>query len=288
MHKWLTVILALLVTSPAVAEPLLGEDAKTIPIFDVHVHYNEPAWGPFPPETVIALFDRNRIPIALVSSTPEAGTIRLWQLAPSRIVPELRPYYENWDSSNWMSNPDVSDYLTEHLAKHPHEGIGEFHVHTMDGANLDLLTSVAHEAVKRNIPLHVHSGAEPVRFLFNAAPDVTLIWAHAGMTAPPAEIDDMMDRYPRLYADTSIRNRDIISGRGLDPDWEALLIRHSDRFMIGTDTWVNSQWERYDQSITASRLWLSWLPKSVGEKIANGNAERLFKREATESLIGQQ
>jgi hypothetical protein len=287
MHKWLTVVLALLITSPAVAEPLLGDDAKTIPIFDVHVHYNEPAWGPFPPETVIALFDRNRIPIALVSSTPEAGTIRLWQLAPSRIVPELRPYYENWDSLNWMSNPDASHYLTDHLAKHPHEGIGEFHVHTLDGANLDLLASIAHEAVKRKIPLHVHSGAEPVQFLFKAAPEVTVIWAHAGMTARPPEIGEMMDRYPRLYADTSIRNRDIISGHGLDSDWEALLIRHSDRFMIGTDTWINSQWERYDRSITASRLWLSWLPRSVGEKIAYGNAERLFKRKAIESLIGQ-
>ena len=43
MHKWLTLVLAILVASPAVAEPLLGDDAKTIPIFDVHVHYNEPA-----------------------------------------------------------------------------------------------------------------------------------------------------------------------------------------------------------------------------------------------------
>ncbi len=157
----------------------------------------------------------------------------------------------------------------------------------MDGANLELLASIAHEAVKRKVPLHVHSGAEPVQFLFVAAPEVTVIWAHAGMTTLPAEIGKMMDRYPRLYADTSIRNNDIIGGRGLDADWEALLIRYSDRFMIGSDTWVNSQWERYDRAITASRLWLSWLPKSVGEMIAYGNAERLFKRQATESLIGQ-
>jgi len=278
---------ALVLATPAAAEPLLGDDAKIIPIFDAHLHYSEPAWEPFPPETVIALFDSNRVAMALVSSTPDDGTIRLWELAPSRVVPEARPYHDAWDTANWMSAPGMLAYLGERLARYPHEGIGEFHVQTMEGANRELLAEIAREAMARGIPVHVHSAAEPVRFFFDTAPEITLIWAHAGMTAQPAEIGEMMDRYPRLYADTSIRNNDILQGTGLDPDWEALLIHHADRFMVGTDTWVNSQWERYDRIIAASRLWLARLPRSVAEQIAYGNAQRLFGREVTENLIGR-
>jgi len=281
------VLSAVLLAAPATAEPLLGEDAKTIPIFDAHVHYSEPAWGPYPPETVIALFDTNRVAMALVSSSPDEGTIRLWELAPSRIVPELRPYHGEWGSTNWMSYPGMTGYLAERLKKYPHEGIGEFHVTAWSDANLELLATIGREAVARGIPVHVHSGAEPVQFFFETAPEITVIWAHAGMTAQPPEIGAMMDRYPRLYADTSIRHSDILDGPALDPDWEALLIRHADRFLVGTDTWVNGQWERYQRIIAASRLWLARLPRSVAERIAHGNAERLFGREVTEDLIGR-
>lgn len=57
--------------------------------------------------------------------------------------------------------------------------------------------------------------------------------------------------------------------------------------MVGTDTWGNGQWERYQRIVAASRLWLARLPRSVAERIAHGNAERLFKREVTADLIGR-
>jgi len=278
---------ALLLAAPAWAEPLLGDDAKTIPIFDAHLHYSEPAWGPYPPETVIALFDRSRVAMALVSSTPDEGTIRLWEYAPSRVVPELRPYHGEWDPANWMSSPGMMEYLGERLAKYPHAGIGEFHVLATDMANRELLAAIAEEAVERKIPVHVHSGAAAVQFFFDTAPGITVIWAHAGITAAPAEIGEMMDRHPLLMADTSIRDSDILQGTGIDPDWEALLIRHADRFMVGSDTWINDQWARYTHIIAGARLWLAKLPRSAAEQIAYGNAQRLFGREVTESLIGQ-
>jgi predicted TIM-barrel fold metal-dependent hydrolase len=178
-------------------------------------------------------------------------------------------------------------YLGERLAKYPHAGIGEFHVLAMDMANRELLAAIAGEAVARGIPVHVHSGAEAVQFFFDTAPEITVIWAHSGMTAAPAEIGAMMDRHPRLLADTSIRHNDILAGAGIDPDWEALLIRHADRFMVGSDTWVNSQWERYHRIIAGARQWLAMLPRSVAKQIAYGNAQRLFGREVTEELIGQ-
>ena len=110
-------LLSLICSSPISAEQLLGEDAASIPIFDVHVHYHEPAWQPFPPESVITIFDQNRVAMALVSSSPDDGTLALWEHSPERIVPELAPYHGDWTNQTWMSNDGMEDYLTTRLAE---------------------------------------------------------------------------------------------------------------------------------------------------------------------------
>ena len=283
----ITLLATLVAATPALADEPIGSGADDLPIFDAHVHYKEPAWGPFPPATVIELFDRNGVAMALVSSTPDHGTIKLWEFAPARVVPELRPYRGEYGSGNWMEMVGMRGYLTERLERYPHQGIGEFHVRAMDGADEDLLRDVARMAMERKIPVHIHSGAAPVRFFFEAEPDLTVIWAHAGMSSPPAEIGAMMDRYDRLFADTSYRESDILRGSEMDPDWRALLMRHSDRFMVGSDTWVNGQWSRYDAIIAQNRAWLALLPRREAELIAFRNAERLFGRKVTTELFGR-
>ena len=283
-------LLSLFESSPILADPLLGDDAASIPIFDTHVHYNEPAWQTFPPETVITILDQNQVVLALVSSSPDDGTLALWEHSPERIIPELGPYHGDWTNLNWMSNDGMADYLTDRLAERDYAGIGEFHVSALDGADLELLGVIARKAEALGIPVHIHSSAEPVRYFFEVAPELTVIWAHAGIPAPPivvppvqpAEIGEMMDSYPRLYADTSLRNPFILSEDGIDPAWEELLIRHADRFMVGSDTFRNSQWELYGTIIEGSRSWLALLPRTVAEKIANGNALALFGREISD------
>jgi hypothetical protein len=85
-----------------------------------------------------------------------------------------------------------------------------------------------------------------------------------------------MDRYPTLWADLSIRNADVAPGGVLDPDWRALLVRHADRFLVGTDTWTTSRWDALVDSIAEVRVYLSQLPPDVTGKIAFRNAQRLF------------
>jgi hypothetical protein len=63
-----------------------------LPIFDAHIHYKQPAWDQYPVSSIIELMDENGVAMGLVSSTPDQGTIMLWEYAPNRIVPELRPY----------------------------------------------------------------------------------------------------------------------------------------------------------------------------------------------------
>ena len=46
--------------------------------------------------------------------------------------------------------------------------------------------------------------------------------------------------------------------------------------MVGTDTWSNKRWDRYQELIDLNRRWLSKLPREVAEGIAFRNAERLL------------
>lgn len=258
-----------------------------MPIFDAHVHYKQPAWGPFPVSTVVELFDRSGVAMALVSSTPDEGTLRLWAYAPLRVVPELRPYYGEWGSGNWQNAPDMTAYIEDRLIRYPHKGIGEFHVHVPDKANRPLLAEVARMAVERNIPIHLHSGPEPVHMFFEMEPSLTVIWAHAGLGESAATVRDTMSRHPNLWADTSLREWSIMDGDRIDPDWLRILTTFQDRMMVGSDTWVNGQWENYEGIIRDHRAYLDLLPREVAEKLAYRNAERLFGVRVTNDLIGR-
>lgn len=62
----------------------------------------------------------------------------------------------------------------------------------------------------------------------------------------------------------------------IHPEWRALFLRHPDRFLAGTDTWVTSRWESLPGSVAEVRAYLAPLPREVAEQIAFRNAERLF------------
>lgn len=265
----------------------IGDAVKELPLFDAHIHYKEPAWAQYPVQSIIELMDRNGVAMGLVSSTPDEGTIMLWEYAPNRIVPELRPYHGDAGSSNWTKAEGMEAYLEERLAKYPHEGIGEFHIHRLDVSDAPLFEKVITMARARDVPLHVHSGAEPVRWLYSLDPEVKIIWAHAGLGEPAEAVHALMAEFPTLVADTSLRESAILNADvGLHPVWEKIINDFQDRLMIGSDTWINGQWDRYDDIMASNREWLSYLPRDVAEKIAYKNAERIFGRTVSMDQIG--
>lgn len=265
----------------------IGDGVKDLPIFDAHIHYKEPAWDAYPVESIIELMDKTGVAMGLVSSTPDEGTIMLWEYAPNRIVPELRPYHGDAGSSNWAKAPNMDSYLETRLDAYPHEGIGEFHIHRLDYSDEPLFRKVIEMAKQRDIYLHVHSGNEPIRWLYSLDPDVKIIWAHAGLGEQASEVYSLMDDHPTLLADTSLREFAILGwGDQLDPEWKKIVMTFQDRLMVGSDTWVNSQWDNYESIIASNRAWLSKLPRDVAEKIAYKNAERLFDRKISMDQIG--
>ncbi len=265
----------------------VGDAVEALPIFDAHMHYKEPAWGPYPVEDVIELMDKSGVAMALVSSTPDDGTIMLWEYAPKRVVPELRPYHGSAGAYNWTRVAGMEDYLKGRLAKFPHRGIGEFHIHSISMWNERLFQSIIDMARERDIYLHVHSGTEAVRWLYGLDPDVKMIWAHAGLGVPANNVHKLMSEFPQLLADTSLREHSILSDDGsLDAIWKKILFDFHERLMVGSDTWVNGQWDNYEQIIASNRAWLRHLPRELAENIAYKNAERYFGREITMDLIG--
>jgi len=142
--------------------PPIGDAIEDVPIFDAHIHYKRPAWEEFPVSSIIELMDKSGVAMGLVSSSPDEGTIKLWEYAPNRVVPELRPYHAGANSSNWPKALNMDAYLEGRLDKYPHEGIGEFHIHRLDLADEPFFRKIIKMAKDRDIVLHVHSGTEPI------------------------------------------------------------------------------------------------------------------------------
>lgn len=265
----------------------IGDAVSELPLFDAHIHYKEPAWGPYPVDQIIQLMDNSGVAMGLVSSSPDEGTIKLWEYAPNRVVPELRPYHGDAGSSNWTESEGMDAYLEDRLNRYPHQGIGEFHIRNRGMWDKTLFRQIIDMAKERDLFLHVHSGVKPIRWLYNLDPEVKIIWAHAGLGESADAVYKLMKRYPNLVADTSLREFAIRgAGDDLDPKWKKIVMEFQDRLMIGSDTWVNSQWDNYEAIMDSNRAWLAKLPRPVAEKIAYKNAERLFGREVTKGLIG--
>jgi hypothetical protein len=271
---------AFLATMAAVAvfSSFAARGQERLPIFDAHVHYSQPMWSAFPPEAVAKLFEKAGVPRALVSSTPDDGTLMLHRADPSRFVPELRPYQGGIGPSNWFNDEGVIGYMEERLKAGGgvYAGIGEFHLFDVRYVAAPAVKRVVDMAAERGILLHVHSDAAVVRALFALNPRIRVLWAHAGMSEPADVVGDMLDRHAALCTEVSYRAGDIAPGGQLAPAWRAVLMRHKDRFMIGTDTHASSRWESYADLVDTHRRWLAQLPGDVAEAIAWGNAVRVF------------
>ena len=253
--------------SPAVAADL--------PLTDGHIHYSRPDWTVYTLDQIVAILDKAGIRRALVSSTPDDGTLKLYERDPKRFVPLLRPYRTRDDMSTWWKDPAIIPYLEERLAKGVHKGIGEFHIHGMD-IRTPVLKRITEIAVQRNLYLQAHSDDAAVIELFAIEPRSKIIWAHAGMSSGAAAVGALMDKHANLWADLSYRYGDVAPGGTLDPAWRALLIRHADRFMLGSDTWTTGRWEQVVGMAAEARRFLQQLPPDVADKIATKNIDRLF------------
>src|SRR2546428_14195446 len=79
------------------------------------------------------------------------------------------------------------------------------------------------------------------------------------MSADARTVGRLLDRFPKLWVELALRS-DVAPGGRLDPEWRARFLRHADRFMVGTDTWVTSRWEAVESSTRDVQEWLAEPP----------------------------
>jgi len=257
------------------ALPTAGR-AGELPIFDAHMHYSAGARLAFQPAQVLAKMKAAGVTGALVSSTPDDGTLALLDAAPGRFVGGFRPYKDSADLGGWYKNPDLLAYARTRLAQGRHKVFGEVHLHAPRLVDEPVLAGYVALARERGLYFHIHSDAAVVEALLAKWPDLRIIWAHAGMSDDATTIRRTLDRHANVWAELSYRARDIIPGTDIEPEWRDLLVRHADRFMIATDTWETDRWAEYEGLIGEHRAWLAELPPDIAARIANGNAKRLL------------
>src|SRR5687768_4647126 len=107
---------------PRATAPPTGQ--SPIALFDAHVHYSADARQRFTIDEVLAILSEAGVRRALVSSTPDDGTIALYERAPEIVIPILRPYRGPGEIGTWTRDGTVVAYLNSRFRPGVHRGIG--------------------------------------------------------------------------------------------------------------------------------------------------------------------
>jgi hypothetical protein len=273
ISRWLG--LFVLLALPVMAGNAAAQDR--LQLFDAHLHYNQEPNPFYPLDKVLEVFRRNGVGGILATSRPNKGTHQLVDAkAPGLwVVPFIRPYRTRSDIGTWFSDPAIYDLVQSEYKRGYYRGIGEFHVYGKSAAT-EWVKKIVDLAVERDLYLHAHCDEEALLILFGHNPRAKVIWAHTGFSTATARVKELLDQYPALWGELSYRSG-ITDGSGkVSGDWRELFARYSDRFLIGSDTWINERWFGYDTIMSDYRAWLAQLPPDQAKRIAHGNAERLF------------
>lgn len=269
------------------------------PLFDAHLHYNNeacthetPAPGcPHPMADVLDRMQRNGVRAIVANSRPNDGTKALasareqTRAAGVTVVPFVRLYRDRADYNNWFRDPTIVEMVQAELKRGtpagPYRGLGEFHLYDSTNANGPVAKQLIALAEEKDLAILAHVDDAAIDLLMANTPSkgqkLLLIWAHTGIGGTPApRVDELFARYPKLVGELSYRPGLTCGDGQLCPEWRALLLKYPDRFLIGSDTWINQRWQYYDELMKGYRTWLGGLPPDVARRIAWDNGAKLF------------
>jgi predicted TIM-barrel fold metal-dependent hydrolase len=293
-------LLSGLVTAPALSAAVLAPSRAAAqaaderwrgPIFDAHLHYNDEAWmGPHSLDDVFGRLQRAGVRGIVANSRPNEGTRSLAnateraRAAGVTVVPFVRLYRNRADYNGWFADPTIVDLVNTELAAGtragPYRGLGEFHLYDSVNADGPVARQLMRLADERSLAVLAHVDDVAVDRLMAHGPGARLIWAHTGIGGtPPERVRELLRRYPRLMGELSYRPGLTADAGRLSPAWRDLLSAFSDRFLVGSDTWVNQRWMAYESLIDDARRWLADLATSdprAARRVAWDNAAGLF------------
>jgi predicted TIM-barrel fold metal-dependent hydrolase len=264
------------------AEPYAG------PLFDAHLHYNEEAWlSAHPLDDALGRMQRSGVRAIVANSRPNEGTKTLagakaqTQAAGVTVVPFIRLYRNRADYTGWFNDESIVDMVLSELASGTaagaYRGLGEFHLYDSANANGPVARKLMQLAQERGLAVLAHVDDEAIELLLAHAPKARLIWAHSGIGGPSvARVRELLTRHPTLMGELSYRPGLTDAGGHLSAEWKLLLSDFPQRFLIGSDTWINARWQGYEALMQDARLWLGDLPPAAARAIAWDNGAALF------------
>jgi predicted TIM-barrel fold metal-dependent hydrolase len=257
------------------------------PLFDAHLHYNDEAAARFPIDDVLGRMQKSGVRAVVANSRPNDGTRALaaareaTRRAGVTVVPFVRLYRSRADYGGWHADPTIVDMVLRELAAGtdagPYRGLGEFHLYDSRNADGPTARRLMQLAEQRDLVVLAHVDDVAIEKLFAHAPNARLVWAHTGIGGAPIErVRALLQRHPTLRGELSYRPG-LTAGDGrLSPAWRALLTEMPERFLVGSDTWINERWESYEGLMREARRWLGELPPAVARRIAWDNGAALF------------
>ena len=264
------------------AEPYAG------PLFDAHLHYNEEAWlSEHPLADALGRMQRAGVRAIVANSRPNDGTKTLaaaldeTRAAGVTVVPFVRLYRNRADYTGWFQDETIHTLVLRELAAGTpagaYRGLGEFHLYDSANANGAVARKLMQLAQQRGLAVLAHVDDDAIDLLLAHAPNTRLIWAHTGIGgAPITRVRELLRKHPLLIGELSYRPGLTDADGHLSPDWRALFAEFPDRFVIGSDTWINPRWAAYETLMAQTRLWLGDLPAEAARRIAWDNAAHLF------------
>jgi len=279
-----------LIGGPAHAQaetPRAAAAAYAGPLFDAHLHYNDEAVARYPIADVLGRLQRSGVRAVIANSRPNDGTRALAtardvaRQAGVTVVPFVRLYRNRADYTGWHADPGIVEMVMRELAAGtdagPYRGLGEFHLYESGNADGPTARRLMQLAEQRGLAVLAHVDDVAIEKLLAHAPKATLIWAHSGIGGVPIErVRALLQRHPTLLGELSYRPG-LSEGDGrLSPAWRALFIEMPDRFLVGSDTWINGRWDDYENLMQQARRWLGDLPAPVARRIAWENGAGLF------------
>lgn len=202
------------------------------------------------------------------------------------------------------ANPDFRQLLAnaeEALAARRVVGIGELFVNNRRTSSVSQLRrkmvidgpvvrALFDLAAKYNafVAFHMEGDADSVEQLERLAssnPRGRIILNHCGINLTPAELSRLFDVHANLFCEVSVRYppvrnpsgvfTEMFDARSIAPGWKEIIVKHADRFLVGTDAEGDN--DRYVESIRNVRSGLlANLPIEVARRVAYGNAKELF------------
>jgi len=253
-----------------------GRAQAQLKIFDAHLHYNQEPDPFFSLDKVLGVFRRNGVAGIVANSRPNKGTHQLVDAKAQGlwVVPFIRPYRTRDDVQNWSNDPAINDLIETEYKRGYFRGVGEFHIYG-NAADKPVVRKAVDFAVAHDLYVLAHCDEPALVILLRNHPKAKIIWAHTGFSTPPARVAELLEKHPALMGELSYRYG-IADGGKLSDAWRDLFARYSDRFVLGSDTWINERWFGYDTIMKEYRGWLAQLPPEQAKRIAHGNAERLF------------